>query len=642
MNKLRYTLLIALAGSLAACAQQSDDDQGPATVAEAEAFVERMDTEGREYYLESAKAAWLASTYITPDSMAVSAKANERAIIFNNGMIEASKRFNDLELDGETDRAIMLTQQGSSMPAPSDVKLVQELTALATELEGMYGSGKYEDEDGEVYDLGELSQILADFDMELDPAEDFQRKVEAWLGWRTVSPPMRDKYTRFVELMNQGATELGYADTADLWKSKYDMSAEDFEAEAARLWGQVEPLYEQLHCYVRDGLADHYGEDLVSRQGPIPAHVLGNMWSQEWSNVYKLVKPYDSELNLDVGAELERRRDAKLGEVLEAMGGPLEAKPQEIVDAGRAADIYIAEEMTRFAEGFYTSMGLTELPESFWERSMLVQPVDHDAVCHASAWPMDGDTDVRMKMCIKPTEEELRTIYHELGHIYYYLYYQDLPLYFQSGAHDGFHEAIGDAITLSMTPEYLQREGLISNYQPDAEALINSQMKLALDKVAFLPFGKMIDEWRWRVFSGEIGPEAYNQGWWDLRTRYQGIAPPAARNESDFDPGAKYHVPGNTPYTRYFLAHILQFQFHKSMCEAAGYEGPLHACSVYGSEEAGERLAAMLELGQSKPWPEALEAMTGSPQMDASALIEYFAPLQGYLEEANAGKQCGW
>jgi peptidyl-dipeptidase A len=629
---LRHSLLIPIAVLLTAgCSQSGDDADAPATVADAQAFVERLNTEGYQLYLDSTHAQWMQSTHISVDTQYLASRSTAEALLFNNQMIEESKRFNDLELEGDTARIIALLKLGSSLPAPSDEALVQELADLNSELEGMYGA--------ESRLLNEMSDIIADLDATPE------QKREAWERWREVSVPMRDKYQRLVELMNIGATELGFADTGDLWRSAYDMSAEAFDAEASRLWGQVAPLYEQLHCYVRDNLADHYGDDVVPRDGPIPAYLLGNMWAQQWGGIYDLVRPYDTELNLDVTGELERRRDAERDRIVGELGGFTQVSAQELVDAERQADIYIAEDMTRFAESFYTSMGLDSLPDTFYERSMLVLPRDRDAVCHASAWPIDPETnDVRIKMCIEPNEEELTTIYHELGHIYYFMYYFEQPLNFQNGAHDGFHEAIGDAITLSMTPDYLQSVGLISNYEADEEALINSQMKLALDKIAFLPFGKMIDEWRWRAFSGEIPADGLNQGWWNLRTEYQGIAPPDDRGEEFFDPGAKYHVPANVPYTRYFLSYILQFQFHRAMCEAAGYEGPLYECSVFGSEEAGARLAAMLEMGQSRPWPEALEAMTGSPEMDASAIIDYFQPLMTWLEADNAaaGRTCGW
>ena len=466
---------------------------------------------------------------------------------------------------------------------------------------GIYGSGQYcPNGPDSCKSLGELVNVLAQ-------VRDYDAQLDAWLGWRTVSPEIRPKYERFVTLANEGARELGYGDLAEMWKSGYDMSTDDFDAETTRLWSQVEPLYEELHCYVRRELADEYGEERVPLDEPIPAHLLGNMWSQQWGNIFELVKPFPDATSPDINKAL--------------------------VDQG-----YTAVKMVETAEDFFVSLGLEELPETFYERSLLTKPADRDVVCHASAWPLEGGDDVRIKMCIEPTFEMLSTIYHELGHIYYFLAYKDQPPLFQSGAHDGFHEGIGDTITLSLTPSFMQTLGLAQATDDSEQAVINTQMRMALDKIAFLPFSKLIDEWRWRVFAGDIAPADYNKAWWDLREKYQGIRAPVERSEADFDPGAKYHIPGNTPYTR----HILQFQFQKALCDAAGYDGPLHACSIYGSKEAGAKLQAMLAAGSSQPWQDSLEALTGTREMDASAITDYFSPLMGWLEEQNAGQSCGW
>jgi peptidyl-dipeptidase A len=374
----------------------------------------------------------------------------------------------------------------------------------------------------------------------------------------------------------------------------------------------VKPLYDGLHCYARDRLAAKYGASKVPAGKPVPAHLFGNIWAQQWNNIYEdILKPYPAVSRPSLDRELVRQK-------------------------------YDAVKMTRQAESFYTSLGMPTLPDTFWERSMLTRPRDREVVCHASAWQMDGGEDVRIKQCILPNEEELGTIYHELGHVYYDLAYKDQPFFFQGGAHDGFHEAIGDTVLLSVTPAYLNSIGLGSAVRPSREATINEQMKMAADKIAFLPFGLLIDQWRWKVFSGEIQPLDYNKAWWQLREQYQGVAAPNARTEEDFDPGAKYHIPGNTPYTRYFLSFIMQFQFHKALCEAAGHTGPLHECSVAGNKAAGEKFWAMLQAGASQPWQDTLEKLTGTRQMDASAIIDYFAPLMSWLEEQNAGKQCGW
>jgi peptidyl-dipeptidase A len=260
-------------------------------------------------------------------------------------------------------------------------------------------------------------------------------------------------------------------------------------------------------------------------------------------------------------------------------------------------------------------------------------------VCHASAWDVEDGNDLRIKMCIEINDEDFRTIHHELGHNYYQRAYSGLPFALRGSANDGFHEAIGDAIALSVTPAYLVEIGLLDR-EPPASKDIGLLLRDALNKVAFLPFGLLVDKWRWGVFSGEISSADYNAAWWALREKYQGIRAPSARGEELFDPGAKYHIPGNTPYSRYFLAHILQFQFHRAMCRIAGYEGPLYRCTIHGSKEAGARLEQMLALGMSRPWPDALEVLTGEREIDATAIRDYFAPLQRWLDEQNAGRSC--
>lgn len=578
-----------------------------ATPAAADAFAAEANDAFRAGYREISAAQWIASTYINDDSQLVASKANERYLAWLNEKNEEAKTFADVQdLSAPTRRTLDLLKLATPMPAPADPAKRAELTEIAARLEATYGAGKYcadENDESTCRDLGQLSETLFE-------NRDWDTQLDAWNGWRTIARPMRDDYQRFVELINQGASELGFANAGEMWRAGYDMSPADFEKETDRLWDQVKPLYDELHCYVHNELSERYG-DKMPADGTIPAHVTGNMWAQDWAGLYPMLEPYPGVSNLDVDAALEKSgMDAKA--------------------------------MTRRAEDFYTSLAMPSLPESFYAKSQFVKPADREVVCHASAWDMDMKGDVRIKMCIRPTEEEFRTIYHELGHIYYYLAYNDLPPLFQAGAHDGFHEAIGDTVMLSLTPDYLSSIGLVGAVQENEQATINGQMKLALEKVVFLPFGKLIDQWRWAVFDGRISPENYNAGWWELRKRYQGISASSERTEQDFDPGAKYHVPGNTPYTRYFLAHILQFQFHKTLCEAAGHTGPLHTCSIYGNKAAGEKFWAMLKRGNSQSWQATLKEMTGSEQMDASAIVDYFQPLMGYLKEKNAGRQCGW
>ncbi|HSQ68539.1 MAG TPA: M2 family metallopeptidase, partial [Steroidobacteraceae bacterium] len=571
----------------------------------ADEFIARISDELRALADELNAAGWAYSTYITPDTELLNAKASERFLAHYSTVVDASKGYQTSALDPRTARAFSQLRLGVETPAPKDPARLAEFTQITTRLEGMYGAGKYCPQGPEsCRSLNELERTLAD-------SRDYDALTEAWTGWHSVARPMRADYARLIELANEGARDLGYEDMSVHWRAGYDMSPQQFSAETERLWSQVKPLYDQLHCYTRGKLAQQYGNDKVPARQPIPAQLLGNMWSQQWGEIYDLVEPYPGVAAPDLDAALKEQG-------------------------------YDAVKMTRSAEDFYTSIGFPALPESFWQRSMLTKPRDRDVVCHASAWHMDGKEDVRIKMCIEPTQEQLFTIYHELGHIYYDLWYKDQPILFQAGAHDGFHEAIGDTINLSMTPAYLTKIGLAPATPPSREAVVNNQMRLALDKIAFLPFGKLIDDWRWQVFSGKISPAEYNASWWKLRTAYQGVAPPVARSEVDFDPGAKYHIPANRPYMRYFLADILQFQLHKALCDAAGFTGPLHECSIYGNREVGARFGAMLAAGSSQPWPDTLERLTGTRQMDAAAIIEYFQPLMSYLEEQNKGQQCGW
>ncbi|HWP94878.1 MAG TPA: M2 family metallopeptidase [Gammaproteobacteria bacterium] len=633
MNKpFRFLVALALGGLAAACGEPTPP---PATPEEADAFVARVNDDLRQMLPRISKANWVSVTYITEDTQLLAAKANEEYLAYLGKAIEESKRFDGLPLKPETARAIKLLRLGTANPAPKDPAKLAELTQIITRMEGTYGAGKYCPGGEETCrNLDELSRVLA------DPGKhSYEELTEAWSGWHTISRPIKADYVRFVELTNEGARELGYENLGVMWRSAYDMDPDAFQQETDRLWQQVKPLYDQLHCYVRHELHRRYG-DKVPATGPIPAQLLGNMWAQEWGNIYPLVEPYKAGTDLDVTGTLKARRDAEEKRLLAALK---ERTPEALIETARRADDWIAREMVRSAESFYTSLGLRELPDSFWDKSMFLRPRDRDVVCHASAWDMDLQGDVRIKMCITPTEEDLATIYHELGHLYYDLAYNPLPPIFQAGAHDGFHEAIGDTIVLAMTPAYLHSVGLVKAAgQKSREALINEQLKSALDKIAFLPFGLLIDRWRWDVFAGKVKPENYNAAWWELRQKYQGVAAPVARTEEDFDPGAKYHVPANTPYTRYFLARILQFQFYRALCETAGHEGPLHTCSFFGSREAGEKFWAMLAMGASQPWPQTLEKLTGKPEMDASAIVEYYQPLMQWLEEQNKGRQCGW
>ncbi|HTS79769.1 MAG TPA: M2 family metallopeptidase [Myxococcaceae bacterium] len=578
-----------------------------ATADEARAFVKKVNEDLRGLTVKQSTADWIKATYITEDTERASAWANDDLLAYVRQALDQAKRFDGLPLDADTARMIHLLRVNNTLLAPADPAHRAELTELAARMEGTYGAGKDcgPDGKGRCRDLQALEQVM-------DRSRDPQALLDAWTGWHRVGRQIRPMYERFVTLATEGARENGFEDLGVLWRSGYDMAPADFERELERIWAQVKPLYDDLHCYVRAGLQKKYGKALVPDGKPIPAHLLGNMWAQEWTNVYPLVEPYPGVADLDIGRRLRAQK-------------------------------WTALRMVKLGESFFTGLGLDPLPATFWTRSQFTKPRDRDVVCHASSWDVTWNDDQRIKMCIVPREEDVITIHHELGHNYYQHAYVKQPFLYMAGANDGFHEAVGDAVALSITPAYLVKAGLLDRVPPENQkALINGQLRTALEKVAFLPFGKDIDQWRWQVFAGKVTPANYESSWWALRIRDQGIGPPVPRTEADFDPGAKAHVPANVPYTRYFLARVLQFQFFRGLCRAAGQTGPLHACHFEGSKEAGRRLQAMLALGASKPWPDALEAMTGERRTDGGALLEYFAPLQAWLKQQNQGRTCGW
>ncbi|TQK08116.1 M2 family metallopeptidase [Herbaspirillum sp. SJZ107] len=572
------------------------------TVAEAERFI--LDAEQRleRLGLDAQRAEWVAENFITLDTETMTAQSNEQFLTLSGEVALQARRFKDLKLPQASARKLLLMQRTLMLPEAADRSSYARLAAGMT---GAYGKAKYCPPAPAAagaarpacMPLGELEKVLA---TSRDPA----RLKEVWLGWHAQSPSYKQDYAKYVAVSNKGARAMGALDTGALWRSFYDMPPEAFSAEMERLWQQVKPLYDSLHTYTRYKLRQAYGAAAVPADGPIPAHLLGNMWAQSWDNLYPLLKPAGLEKSEDLTALLEERKTS-------------------------------AVDMTRYAEGFYTSLGMRALPATFWERSLLTKPRDRDVVCHASAWDLDGKDDVRVKMCITPTAEDFRVIHHELGHLYYDLAYNVQPPLFRNGANDGFHEAIGDTVALSITPAYLKRVGLMKN-EPDPSQDIGPLLYTALQKVAFMPFAYKVDKWRWQVYGGQVQPADYDKAWWALTEQYQGVARPAPIDgERGFDAGAKFHVASDTPYARYFLAHVLQFQFHRALCREAGDTGPLYRCSIYGNKQAGARFQQMLAMGTSKPWPEALKAVTGEERMDATAMLDYFAPLKAWLDAQN-------
>lgn len=617
---MRTQLGIALVLASAACSKKKEPSPAPLPVAvdpdkakndtliaEAKQYVKDADPKLRKLIVDASLAEWANETDITKDHEAATAKASEIQSVEITKMVKEARKFDPIldKLDPDTKRQLLLLKF-QAQPSPDDPKQATELAETATEMTSIYGKGVCTTTHGK-----ESCEDVEFWSKQLQTSKDPAALLKTWKTWHdSVGHAERDLFAKYVGLANNGAKAIGFKDVADLWQANYDMPAEKFAPEVDRLWNQVKPLYTQLHCYTRRKLNEQYGDKVVPKTGAIPAHLFGNMWSQTWSYLYPILEPYKGVAAIDVTPVL--------------------------------AKSYDAQKMVKMGEAFYTSLGMDPLPQTFWERSMFSKPKGKDVVCHASAWDVQYNDDLRIKMCINLNQEDLWVIHHELGHDFYFQHYYKLPLLYQAGANDGFHEAIGDTIQLSMTSEYLHEKGLLDKVETNDKATINGQMKVALEKNAFLPFGLLVDKWRWDVFSGAVKPEDYNQRWWDLKKMYQGVAPPEPRSATDFDPGAKFHVASNTSYMRYFLADILQFQFHRALCQKAGFKGPINECSIYNNKDAGAAYSKMLSLGASKPWQDVLEQLTGTREMDATAILDYFAPLQKWLEAQNKGQDCGW
>ena len=620
MKKFAFSVSLA-ALALAGCATTTNREVGPLPTAQdgppvasaqptaddARAFIANVEKELFDLSVISGRAQWVNATYITDDTDALAAYfgtiGTEKGVKYAS---EAARYANVPGLDYDTQRKLNILRGALVLAAPTTPGAAAELNDISTKLQSTYGKGRASLH-GKVMTGDDVEAAMG---TNRNPAE----LAEMWKTWHeSVGRPMKGDYARMVEIANAGAKELGYADSGAMWRSQYDMTPEQFSAMYDRLWSEVEPLYKDLHCYTRTKLNQKYGNAVQPDSGPIRADLLGNMWAQEWGNIYDVVAPKGSgDLGYDIGDLLAAKKKS----------------PTDMVKIG---------------EGFYSSLGFEPLPASFWTNSQITRPRDREVICHASAWDVNNKDDLRIKMCTKVNSDDFVTIHHELGHNYYQRAYNQQPYLYLNGANDGFHEAIGDFVALSITPEYLVQIGLMPRSKvPDASKDTGLLLRQAMDKVAFLPFGLMVDKWRWGVFDGSIQPAQYEQAWVDLKRQYQGITPPVPRSAADFDPGAKYHIPASTPYARYFLARLLQFQFYKAACDQAGWKGPLHRCSFYGNKEVGAKLNQMLVMGASKPWPDALEVFTGSREISGKPMLEYFAPLQAWLKEQNKGKQCGW
>ena len=599
---LSIYLLLLIVASCVPGSEQIDRNK------EIDNFLNNIEEENKNDGPVIYSASWISSNFITYDSQKVIADYGTRYTLKSLERSREASAFDDVSTSAENRRMLNILKSSFVMPPPLNKELASELSSITTSLEAMYGSGEHCYEDGSCYDLEAFESII-------DNSRDPEELLKAWQGWHEIGKPMKSMYMRMVDIGNQGSKDLGYQGLSDLWFSKYDMPADEFLNETDRVWEEVKPLYDALHCHVRAKLNEHYGDNVVPESGPLPVHLLGNMWGQSWSNIYDLVYTEESQQNsVDVTKIIEEKG---LNEI----------------------------EMVEYAEDFFLSIGFDPLPDTFWERSLFVKPRDRSVVCHASAWNLDpANNDLRIKMCIEKNEEDFVTIHHELGHIFYYQAYNHLPTLFQGGANDGFHEAFGDLLTLSITPDYLTQIDFITEEQASVakEDPIGLLMKQALDGVVVVPWALMLDKWRSGVFNGEIDETNLNSSWWKLREYYQGINTSTERSEDYFDPGAKYHIPGNTPYTRYYLARIMQYQFHEALCNEIEFDGLLHECSIYGSEKAGDKIISTMAMGESLPWQDAFENLTGSRKLSGKSILNYYAPLKDWLDEQNENRTCGW
>ncbi|XP_071562887.1 angiotensin-converting enzyme-like [Temnothorax nylanderi] len=559
---------------------------------------------------------WNYASNMTDENLAEKLRVSAEAANASKQIAQEVNAFPWRELDDESIKR-QFKKLGILGTAALPEDSYKEFEMTISKMENIYSTAKICDyKDKNKCDLALEPEITEKLMCSRDPEE----LKHIWIEWRKASgEKVKSLFPQYVELANTAARLNNFSDYAEYWMKDYE--AADFPEQIENQWQQLKPLYLQLHAYVRRELRKKYGEDIVSEDGPIPAHLLGNTWAQTWSNIADFTMPFPGKQLPDVTATL--------------------------VEQG-----YNATSMFRLAENFFTSINLSAMPDTFWEKSILTKQKDVDMICHASAWDFYDGKDFRIKQCTRVNMEDLLTAHHEMGHVEYYLQYKNQPTVFKEGANPGFHEAVGDVISLSVsTPSHLKKIDLLKDDSTDQEALLNHLYVKSLDKIAFLPFAYMMDRWRWNVFQGKVTPDNYNCNWWSLAEEYQGIEPPVDRTEEDFDPGSKYHIIADVEYIRYYVSFVIQFQFHKALCTKAKEYDPnnpdtklLSQCDIYGNKDAGNLLKSMLELGSSKPWPDAMEKISGQRQMDAAGLLEYFKPLTDWLikENKKTNEYIGW
>nr|XP_003472155.2 angiotensin-converting enzyme-like protein Ace3 [Cavia porcellus] len=600
-------LVILCYGQLLSWLRIVGDATVPYNETEAKRFLEYYEQTANTVLKEFVEATWNYVTNITkPNREQMLQKELERSYFMKHFGTQAHL-FNITQIQDPTVKRMLSKLQDIGKAAlPYDD--LWEYNKLVAYMETTYSLAQV------CLDEGPCMTLEPDLEEVMATSRDHKELLWAWEGWRdSVGRQLRPIFWRYVQLSNKAAQLNGYKDMGQLWRAKYE--SDTLEQDMEQIYQELQPLYLNLHAYVRRALYRHYGPELISLRGPIPAHLLGDMWAQSWDNILDMVLPFPKKPPIDITRIMKQQH-------------------------------WRPEKMFEEADKFFTSLGMLSVPPDFWKKSMLERPTDGRSVeCQTSAWDFYSGNDFRIKKCTEVTIEDLLSVFHQMGHIQYFMQYQNLSVIFREGANPAFEEAVGAMVTLSASSHrHLFSTGLISLRQQDSEEEVNYLIGMALEKIAFIPFSYLMDLFRWRVFDGTIDKNIYNQEWWNLRLKYQGLCPPVSRTEDDFDPAAKFHVAANVPYMQYFLSTVLQFQLHEALCNASGYVGPLHQCDIYSSKIAGRILGHALKLGSSKPWPEVLKELTGQANMSTSALMTYFKPLLNWLviENVRQGEILGW
>ncbi|CAG0912459.1 unnamed protein product [Notodromas monacha] len=599
--------------------------------ADAIAFLERYNTESSRLLNKGIILDWAYNTNITDANAEASTAASLELQAFSLASFNEALEFDSTNFSEDTQRQLK-SVGAKQLPEAEQQTLSEVLTLLRgiftnilciemhvqiilrqilSNMSRIYGSGQVCWEDGQCSVLEGTEDSLSTL---FATSTDEPKLRYAWEQWRTnVGRPMKPYYEQYVELKNQLAVIRNYTDYGHEMRSRYEI--DDFELSMEEIYNTTLPYYLELHAYVRRKLYDTYGPEVVDLEGPIPAHLLGDMWGRFWNNIYNLTEPYPGLQSVD-------------------------PTPQMVAQG------YTPERMFRQGDAFYQSMGLKAVPDTFYELSMIEKPQDgREVVCHPTAWDFFDGQDYRIKMCTVVSFDDFLVIHHEMGHIQYFMQYSDLPTVYRDGANDGFHEAIGELMSMAVsTPKHLETIGLIDEVVENPDLDINFLLKTSFGSLSTLPFHYVMDLWRWRAFRGEYPDNQWNDEFWKLKESLVGVKAPVERTPEDLDPPALFHISGDYDMMRYFTRTILQFQFFESLCEASGHQGPIYKCDFSGSTAAGDRLAALLRMGRSKPWPDALEELTGQREMDVNPLLNYFAPLYNWLQTENKrlNNKIGW